>query len=458
MKEALTAFIKFYEIHIKKHHKPVSEDVLSNFLEVLKQFLTANFQFSLFEYENKDALSRKLNDFKERALLETFCTTLQEGFRVLLMTEFIKDNPNLFVLTAKFKIRDWEHNRIQRYFIQPLYETWVNLRKEMNRLYVFGPNHWVTPLGENVEMVAIINHLIAQELIAERVIGSELKRDQLNFIFNTILYIFNTPVKEKLLADAPDNEIVIEHVIPKLTVLRYLDHIVKITKAKRADVLKQERMQEYAIGKNAAKNALVNQENEDGENANQEQAGGRDTKTPFITALEEEDTAEDLEKFGRYWVWSDYFPENMKEEVLKGAEMLRNINVAVRQDLADDYVSTALKVQPNVQKGRAEIIKRKKEKAEILNPSDKLRPPFLWNHTDIVEVEHEYRPNARPYDIYLGNRVKEMNSQIEFLAHELRSYQSERWNEIVQRVIQFFREHKEETHIEMGDVKLPQTF
>jgi len=103
-------------------------------------------------------------------------------------------------------------------------------------------------------------------------------------------------------------------------------------------------------------------------------------------------------------------------------------------------------------------IKRKKEQAEILNPSDKLRPPFLWNHTDIVEVEHEYRPNARPYDIYLGPRVKEMNSQIEFLAHELRSYQMERWNEIVQRVIQFFREHKDETHIEMGDVKLPQTF
>lgn len=43
----------------------------------------------------------------------------------------------------------------------------------------------------------------------------------------------------------------------------------------------------------------------------------------------------------------------MKEEVLKGAEMLRNINVAVRQDLADDYITTALKVQPNLQKGRA---------------------------------------------------------------------------------------------------------
>ena len=54
------------------------------------------------------------------------------------MTEFIKDNPNLFILTNKFKIESWEDNRIQKYFIQPLFEVWVTLRKEMNRLYVFG--------------------------------------------------------------------------------------------------------------------------------------------------------------------------------------------------------------------------------------------------------------------------------------------------------------------------------
>lgn len=76
--------------------------------------------------------------FREKALVEKFCTDLQEGFRILLMTEFIKDNPNLFILTNKFKINNWEGNRIQKYFIQPLFEDWVNLRKEMNRLYVFG--------------------------------------------------------------------------------------------------------------------------------------------------------------------------------------------------------------------------------------------------------------------------------------------------------------------------------
>jgi hypothetical protein len=463
MKDACTNFSKFFELHIKNHHKAIHEKLV-DFLQALRNILTSNFHYSLFEYENQDPKIRKLNEFKEKALTEKFCTDLQEGFRILLMTEFIKDNPNLFILTNKFKINNWEGNRIQKYFIQPLFEDWVNLRKEMNRLYVFGENHWVVPLGENIEMTKMINQLIEHELIAERMLGSDIKRDQLNFVFNTVLYIFNTPVKDKLLGEAPDNEIVIEHVIPKLTVLRYLDHIVRITKAKRADVFKQQRMQEYlALYRNKKSGAPVDEFAMPEAIQIQDQLSDtngrfRDTKVPFITALEDEDTPEDLEVFGRYWIWSDYFPETLRDEILKGAEMLRNINVAVRQDLADEYVGTALKVQANMQKGRAEIIKRKKEKAEPLNEKDKARPPIVWNHDDIIETKHEYRANARPYDIYLDSRVKEMNNQIEFLAHELRSYCQERWHELVVRVIGFFKEHREEIHNEIENVKLPQTF
>jgi len=468
MKEALTNFCKFYELHVKKHHKPVQE-IISDFQKVLRNALTSNFHYSLFEFENQDPKIRRLNDFKEKALIDKFCIDLQEAFRILYMTKYIQENPNLFVLSNKFRIKGWEENKIQKYFLQPMFQTWVDLRKEMNRLYTFGENHWVIPLGENVDMVKLINQLIDQELIAERMVGSDLKRDQINFLFNTILYIFNTPVKEKLLADAPDNEIVIEHVIPKLTILRYLNHIVRITKAKKADVFKQERMQEYLTLYRTGQPAQKPQENnifiQEGEGFNDskdlmmtDRNNKRDVNSPFINAVEDEDTPEDLQKFGRYWIWSDFFPEIMKDEVLKGAEMLRNINVAVRQDLADDYVSTALKVQPNLQKGRAEIIKRKKEKAEPLNPSDKIRPPYLWNHTDVVETEHEYRPNARPYDVYLGSRVKDMNNQIEYLAHELRSFYSDRWQELVKRVIGFFKDYRDEVHTPIEDIKLPQTF
>lgn len=51
-----------------------------------------------------------------------------------------------------------------------------------------------------------------------------------------------------------------------------------------------------------------------------------------------------------------------------------------------------------------------------------------------------------------------MNNQIEFLAHELRSGFSDRWQELVKRVIGFFKEHRDEVHQPIEDVKLPQTF
>jgi len=458
MKETLAAFIKHYELHVKKHHKPIHE-ILADFLKVLRNVLTSNFYYSLFEFEHQDPAVRKVNDFKDAALLEKLCTDLQEAFRILLMTNFIKDNPSLVVLTNKFKIPGWEENKIQKHFIKPLYEKWVALRKEMNRLYAFGEDHWVVPIGENIDMVKLINDLIEQEIISEKILGSDLKRDQLNFLFNTILYIYNSPAREKLLADAPDNEIIIEHVIPKLTVLRYLDHIVRITKAKRANVMKQERMQEYLSGYRGEQPEQEEQKDQELKMmASTGEYRYRDVKVPYITALDDEDTSDDLNKFGRYWVWIDYFPESMRDEILRAAENLRNVNVAVRQDLADDYVSTALKVQPNIQKGRSELMKRKKEKNDTVVPADLVRPPHIWNHTDIVEEEHQYRGNARPYDIYAGARVKDMNSQIESLAYELRSFTGERWTELVKEVIGFFKNNSTEQHKEILDVKLPQTF
>ena len=58
------------------------------------------------------------------------------------MTKYLKDNenPNLRVVVTKFKIEGWEQNKIQNYFIRPLFETWINMRKEMNRLWIFGPS------------------------------------------------------------------------------------------------------------------------------------------------------------------------------------------------------------------------------------------------------------------------------------------------------------------------------
>ena len=60
-----------YYRHIKKHHKPI-QSVMTDFMQVLKNVLVANFHYSLFEYQNQDPNIRKLNDFKYKVDVTLF--------------------------------------------------------------------------------------------------------------------------------------------------------------------------------------------------------------------------------------------------------------------------------------------------------------------------------------------------------------------------------------------------
>ena len=189
--------------------------------------------------------------YREKAYLDKLCDELQKVWEVLKDTGGIDDNPSLHILTAKFKIEGWRKNKIQSFFLEPLYQTWVSLRKEMIRLYVFGEDHWVLGYKENEEMLKHTQELIRLELIAERMLGNALKRDQLNFMFNTILYIFNSSGKERLLLkdnkddkdkekdkdkDEKEDETLL-YAITYLLILRYLDHIVKVKKKKECMIM-----------------------------------------------------------------------------------------------------------------------------------------------------------------------------------------------------------------------------
>ena len=80
-------------------------------------------------------------------------------------------------------------------------------------------------MGGNEEFLKLTKETIKTELIAERMVGNAVKRDQLDFVFNTLLYIYNSPAKENMIKKDPA---VKEYTIPRLLILRYLDHVVKV--------------------------------------------------------------------------------------------------------------------------------------------------------------------------------------------------------------------------------------
>mmetsp|Transcript_26801 Transcript_26801/g.23740 ORF Transcript_26801/g.23740 Transcript_26801/m.23740 type:complete len:184 (+) Transcript_26801:866-1417(+) len=112
----------------------------------------------------------------------------------------------------------------------------------MARLFSYGENHWHPSMGGNEEFLKLTKETIKTELIAERMVGNAVKRDQLDFVFNTLLYIYNSPAKENMIKKDPA---VKEYTIPRLLILRYLDHVVKMTQVKRRELEKEKRKQNF---------------------------------------------------------------------------------------------------------------------------------------------------------------------------------------------------------------------
>jgi len=169
-------------------------------------------------------------------LIDRFCFDLQNCWNILHKFEHIKNNPDLLVLVAKFKILHWQSNRVQRFFIIPLFNSWNKLRSNLVKHFTRGEDFWMIPLNLNADFFADTNELIEKELLAERILGNQLKRDQLDFMYKTVDYIYKSHAKEKLLNKEAG---IVEHTIPRLIIFNYLDNIVRINAEKKAALLKE---------------------------------------------------------------------------------------------------------------------------------------------------------------------------------------------------------------------------
>jgi len=258
-------------------------------------------------------------------------------------------------------------------------------------------------------------------------------------MFNTILYVFNSPAKEGMINNST---IVWESTIPNLLILRYLDHIVKITQVKRKEVEKNGRRRELL------ESLIVKPfDKEENKEPVEEEKKTDQRPKPQITAAEKEDTEDDVRTYGRYWIWYDYFPEGFEKEVIAAAEELRKINIAVRQDMADYFIAKGLNTKTHMfsNKHQNRTSLQKKEQP-VVSEEDKIRAPKLWNHPDIIEKPHNYRGNANPQICYEDKRIQDMEKRIESLARAIQEYTPIRWKELVERTVQFFKDFPEEKH------------
>jgi len=107
----------------------------------------------------------------------------------------------------------------------------------MLKLFVNGIDFWKIPLSANQQTLDDLKKLVDYELICERLIGDPLKRDQLNFMYQTLDLIMKTPGQDKMLSK---EDTFTQVAIPKLVVYKNLQRIRTVLDTEKQEKTKNE--------------------------------------------------------------------------------------------------------------------------------------------------------------------------------------------------------------------------
>lgn len=91
-------------------------------------------------------------------------------------------------------------------------------------MYAYDINYWKIPLSQNEEFLHELENVILSEIIADRLLGTPLKRELFNFV-NKVLQIIKdaNPNLEKNMLKKDENTT--QGSIPKLVIFKMVQHM-----------------------------------------------------------------------------------------------------------------------------------------------------------------------------------------------------------------------------------------
>lgn len=367
-------FYKFYKKHIKKNNSnQTTIDMLKQILNPLETVLDCNMRLTLVDFQFKDLDSFEVNNFKYKALITNFCTSYQflqalllrhnywrdlresneqkrrDGKENEIATEskpelIYEDNPDIYSVLKKLQYRGWKENKVEKFFIQKLQDAFMLMRVNMSKLYSMGFEYWKTPISINEQLMLDIRNLIDLELRLEVILGDRRKREQLNFMYEVLKIIYDGLSKKKLLEKSKK---LMNLSIPRLVALKSLIRINDIFQRKYKEVSEGEEIKKMDIEppKPLIDFALMSALNPKAVKTHQSllPPGHVYEETVELandmkhTVKMDDNNLDELDKYGRFFMWPDFLPEEMYDEVCENAKRLRDINLAVLHDL-EDYI------------------------------------------------------------------------------------------------------------------------
>jgi hypothetical protein len=108
------------------------------------------------------------------------------------------------------------------------------------------------PIQENEDFRNDVLDLILKEIQAEVLLGTELKRDQLKFLYQVVNLVHETPAAKQL-HEKEKYELMFKNVIPRLTIYKTLQHMLLVQEKKSVEEAKLKAKEEEKKDKEEAK-------------------------------------------------------------------------------------------------------------------------------------------------------------------------------------------------------------
>ena len=165
------------------------------------------------------------------------------------------------------------------------------------------------------------------DLTAQWLAGDELKQDQFKFLYTVTKVIYDSALREHLLNDDPK---ILDPVIPNLVAFHSLMVIKGIIETKLFDRKKEQEKLDRS-----GKKVTFNEEEDEKKLLSEEQVHRKRIEEKLNTSStshfsesqkEKEKDKQEIERYGRMWIWEGYFNPAKREQWFAASEKLRKIN------------------------------------------------------------------------------------------------------------------------------------
>ena len=478
-KKKLGEFDKTYMKHNSLHKNTYG--FMTQILKPLTDVMESNQNLYALEvraHPKKRWFKAVAPDFRLEACTDTLVKDMTALIERLKKTdtEGIMSVPDIKACLEKQKIDCTDSNSL-KFFINNLKNSWKGLRFALRQKTKATINRCKMPLKENEEICEAIRDVIKHDTIAEILVGSNLAKDQLEFMYDVMEHVYNSPMKGWLMTKNEQEEEkhkeCVVNTIPTLVVYKAAQQMAHVQRQiQEQDQEAEDLKNEFGIGEEEE----IKEEPSEG---NSPQPGRSFTKSSLQDRSETVQSVtfeQSREGMKRMWVWEGYILEEKREAWEELAHMISEVNVTVQEDIMD-YIITQKYTNGKMTERNVDTYRQELHDGKISARKPQLeeyRPPYRWNHlvneNQYVEFDEKYeekatkklkksgvenpeeiltpqikfRQDVNPTRCYIDKRIERIISVCEDLGISLRVHNDSTWNLLISEVIKVFEAIEQE--------------